>query len=125
MLLADKNAVIYGAAGAIGATVARAFAAEGATVFVTGRNAASLDTVAKEISASGGTAHTAVVDATDEDAVEKHAGMVAAQAGSLDIRPDLSRCSAGDRRRPDGVRRPGRAGVGWAGGRAKVRSRPG
>jgi NAD(P)-dependent dehydrogenase (short-subunit alcohol dehydrogenase family) len=33
MLLADKNAVIYGAAGAI---VARAFAAEGATVFLTG-----------------------------------------------------------------------------------------
>jgi NAD(P)-dependent dehydrogenase (short-subunit alcohol dehydrogenase family) len=85
MLLADKNAVIYGAAGAIGAAVARAFAAEGATVFLTGRNAAALDTVAKEITASGGTAHTAVVDATDEDAVESHAGTVAAQAGSLDI----------------------------------------
>lgn len=34
MQLTGKNAVIYGAAGAIGATVARAFAAEGATVFV-------------------------------------------------------------------------------------------
>jgi NAD(P)-dependent dehydrogenase (short-subunit alcohol dehydrogenase family) len=85
MLLADKNAVIYGAAGAIGATVARAFAAEGATVFLTGRNAAALDTVDKEITASGGTAHTSVVDATDEDAVEDHVSTVAAQAGSLDI----------------------------------------
>jgi NAD(P)-dependent dehydrogenase (short-subunit alcohol dehydrogenase family) len=85
MLLADKNAVIYGAAGAIGATVARAFAAEGATVFLTGRNAAELDTVAKEITASGGTAHTAVVDAADEDAVEGHADTVVTQAGSLDI----------------------------------------
>jgi NADP-dependent 3-hydroxy acid dehydrogenase YdfG len=56
MLLADKNAVIYGAAGAIGDAVARAFAAEGATVFLTGRNDASLDTVAKEITASGWTA---------------------------------------------------------------------
>lgn len=85
MLLADKNAVIYGAAGAIGATVARAFAAEGATVFLTGRNAAALDTVAKEITESGGTVHTAVVDATDEDAVENHVGSVVAQAGSLNI----------------------------------------
>lgn len=84
MLLANKNAVIYGAAGAIGSAVARAFAAEGATVFLTGRNAAALDTVAKEISASGGTAHTAVVDATDEDAVEDHASTIA-QAGKLDI----------------------------------------
>jgi NADP-dependent 3-hydroxy acid dehydrogenase YdfG len=63
MLLADKNAVIYGAAGAMGATVARAFAAEGATVFLTGRNAAALHTMAKDITASGGTAHSAVVDA--------------------------------------------------------------
>jgi NAD(P)-dependent dehydrogenase (short-subunit alcohol dehydrogenase family) len=54
-------------------------------VFLTGRNAAALDTVAKEITASGGTAHTAVVDALDKDAVESHASAVAAQAGSLDI----------------------------------------
>lgn len=85
MLLSDKNAVIYGAAGAIGATVARAFAAEGATVYLTGRNATALDTVAKAITESGGTAYTAAVDATDEDAVESHAGTVVAQAGSLDI----------------------------------------
>lgn len=52
---------------------------------LTGRNAATLDTGAKEITASGGTAHAAVVDATDEDAVETHAGTIAAQAGSLDI----------------------------------------
>jgi NADP-dependent 3-hydroxy acid dehydrogenase YdfG len=61
MLLDGKNAVIYGAAGAIGATIV--FAAEGAAVHLTGRNAATPDTVAKEITASGGTAHTAVVDA--------------------------------------------------------------
>lgn len=54
MLLADKNVVIYGAAGAISAAVARAFAAEGATVYLTGHNAAALDTVAKEITAATG-----------------------------------------------------------------------
>lgn len=85
MLLKDKNAVIYGAAGAIGATVARAFAAEGAQVFLTGRDSGALETVAKEITASGGKARTAVVDALDETAVEQHASSVAADAGSLDI----------------------------------------
>ena len=38
MLLSKKHAVIYGAGGAIGSAVARAFAHEGATVFLTGRN---------------------------------------------------------------------------------------
>jgi NAD(P)-dependent dehydrogenase (short-subunit alcohol dehydrogenase family) len=37
MLLSEKVAVIYGAGGAIGGAVARAFAAEGAQVFPTGR----------------------------------------------------------------------------------------
>ena len=66
MLLEDKTAVIYGAGGAIGGAVARAFAREGATVFLTGRNAARVDAVAKEIVAAGGVAETAQVDALDE-----------------------------------------------------------
>jgi hypothetical protein len=37
MLLNNKVAVIYGAGGAIGGAVARAFAAEGANIFLTGR----------------------------------------------------------------------------------------
>jgi hypothetical protein len=37
MLLEKKTAVIYGAGGAIGGAVARAYASEGAKVFVTGR----------------------------------------------------------------------------------------
>ena len=36
MLLQDKVAVVYGAAGEIGGAVARAFAGEGARVFLTG-----------------------------------------------------------------------------------------
>jgi NAD(P)-dependent dehydrogenase (short-subunit alcohol dehydrogenase family) len=35
MMLKDKVAVIYGAGGAIGGAVARAFASEGARVFLT------------------------------------------------------------------------------------------
>lgn len=37
MLLEKKNAVVYGAGGAIGRTIAHAFAREGARVFLTGR----------------------------------------------------------------------------------------
>ena len=40
MMLNDKVAVVYGAGGAIGGAVARAFASEGARVFVTGRRQA-------------------------------------------------------------------------------------
>ena len=38
MLLENKVAVIYGACGAIGSAVAKAFAREGARVFLSGRN---------------------------------------------------------------------------------------
>lgn len=85
MLLEKKNAVIYGAGGAIGGTVARAFAAEGARVFLTGRNTAVLDATAEEIRAAGGTADTAVVDALDTAAVEAHIDTVVQTAGSVDI----------------------------------------
>ncbi|HEY4729379.1 MAG TPA: 3-oxoacyl-ACP reductase, partial [Actinomycetes bacterium] len=37
MLLEDKTAVVYGGAGSVGAAVARAFAREGARVFLAGR----------------------------------------------------------------------------------------
>jgi NAD(P)-dependent dehydrogenase (short-subunit alcohol dehydrogenase family) len=40
MMLKDKVAVIYGAGGAIGGAVARAFASEGARLFLTGRSLA-------------------------------------------------------------------------------------
>jgi 3-oxoacyl-[acyl-carrier protein] reductase len=42
MLLENKNAVIYGAAGSVGGAVARAFAREGAHVFPTVRNLGAL-----------------------------------------------------------------------------------
>src|SRR5882672_8309953 len=85
MLLEGKNAVIYGGGGAIGGAVARAFAREGAKVFLAGRSQAKLDTVARDIAALGGVVETAVVDALDEKAVGKHADAVAAKAGRIDI----------------------------------------
>jgi 3-oxoacyl-[acyl-carrier protein] reductase len=85
MLLEDKTAVIYGGGGAIGGAAARAFAREGARVYLAGRTAASLDKVAEAIRAAGGTAATAEVDALDEQAVDGHADAVAAEAGAIDI----------------------------------------
>ena len=70
MLLKEKVAVIYGAGGGIGGAVARAFASEGATVFLTGPRLASIELVAKEIVAAGGSAEPAEVDALDEHALE-------------------------------------------------------
>src|SRR6266540_3688183 len=66
MLLEGKNAVIYGAGGAIGGAVVRAFAREGASLHLAGRRAEPLD-------------------ALDERAVDEHAAGVVASAGSIDI----------------------------------------
>ncbi len=43
MLLEDKNAVIYGDGGKVGGAVTRAFAREGARVFLIGRTLESLE----------------------------------------------------------------------------------
>jgi 3-oxoacyl-[acyl-carrier protein] reductase len=85
MLLENKTAVIYGGGGAIGGAAARAFAREGARVYLAGRTAAALDAVAEAIRAAGGSVATAEVDALDEQAVDSHADAVAAEAGGIDI----------------------------------------
>jgi 3-oxoacyl-[acyl-carrier protein] reductase len=82
-LLEGKNAVVYGS-GSIGGAVARAFAREGAKVFLVGRNPATLEAVASDVRAAGGVAETAQVDALDERAVDEHADAVAA-AGGIDV----------------------------------------
>jgi 3-oxoacyl-[acyl-carrier protein] reductase len=85
VLLEGKSAVIYGGGGSIGGAVARAFAREGAKVFLAGRTRAKLDRVAEEIRSAGGTAATAEVDALDGKAVDEHADAVAKEAGGIDI----------------------------------------
>lgn len=85
MQLKNKNAVIYGAGGAIGGAVARAFAREGAKVFLAGRTMTSLESVAKTIRNAGGLAETAVVDALDEKAVNNNIDTIINKAGSIDI----------------------------------------
>jgi NAD(P)-dependent dehydrogenase (short-subunit alcohol dehydrogenase family) len=85
MLLEKKNAIIYGGGGSLGAAVAAAYAGEGARVFLAGRTREPLDAAAAAVRDGGGAADVAVLDATDERAVDAHAAAVVAEAGSIDI----------------------------------------
>jgi NAD(P)-dependent dehydrogenase (short-subunit alcohol dehydrogenase family) len=85
MLLENKNAIIYGGGGSIGAAVAREFSREGARVFLVGRTRESLEMVANDIKAGGGSAEVAVLDVLDEKAVDEHVQDVVSQAESIDI----------------------------------------
>jgi NAD(P)-dependent dehydrogenase (short-subunit alcohol dehydrogenase family) len=85
MMLQNKVAVIYGAGGAIGSAVARAFAREGARLFLTGRHRAPVEVVGNTVSSNGGPAETAEVDALDEQAVDRHLQSVIDKAGRVDI----------------------------------------
>ncbi|RYZ07098.1 MAG: SDR family oxidoreductase [Myxococcales bacterium] len=84
-MLKGKVAVVYGASGAIGSAVARAFAGEGAQVFVTGRRLAPLQALAAEAGSAGGSVRAAEVDALDERAIDAHLSNVVEQAGRVDI----------------------------------------
>ena len=84
-MLKDKVAVIYGAGGGVGGAVARAFASEGARVFLTGRDAAPVQAVAEDIVSAGGSAEAAAVDALDEQAVDEHLQSVIDKTGRVDV----------------------------------------
>ena len=83
--LKDKNAIVFGAGGSIGAAVAKEFAAEGAEVFLAGRTKSNVEEVAKEITADGGRAHAAVIDAMDDVAVNEYIDDIAKRSGRIDI----------------------------------------
>ena len=82
--LENKVAVVYGD-GSVGAAIAKAFAREGAKVFLTGRTSAKLKATEDEITADGGEVETAVVDALSESAVEKHMSELIKKVGKIDI----------------------------------------
>jgi NAD(P)-dependent dehydrogenase (short-subunit alcohol dehydrogenase family) len=84
-MLQNKNAIIYGAGGSLGGAVAKALATNGAKVFLTGRTIDSLQKVANDILATGGSAEVAQVDALNEQAINSHLDKVIQQAGTVDI----------------------------------------
>lgn len=83
--LTGKIAWITGGGTGIGEAGARALAAAGATVVVSGRRAAELDRVVAAIRATGGKAEAAVVDVTDAASVGAVADRITSIHGHIDI----------------------------------------
>lgn|SRR2546425_653090 len=94
-LLDGKTAVIYGAAGVIGSAVAKAFAKEGAKLILTGRTLNTLESLAGEISQTGGLAEIARVDALNSESVGSHLQKLIESNGKLDISFNLISTSVG------------------------------
>ena len=84
-ILQGKRAVVLGASSSIGSAVGKEFAAEGAEVYLSGRNKPNVEEVKREIERAGGRAHASVVDALDDGAVRTYLEEVAAKAGGIDI----------------------------------------
>ncbi len=85
MILQNKNAVIYGAGGSLGSAVAKALAAAGAKVFLTGRSITSVQKIADEIRTAGGIAEVDKVDALNEKEINEHLERTIQVAGTVDI----------------------------------------
>lgn len=84
-LLHGRTAIVYGSSGAVGGAVAKAYAREGARVFLAARHRDRLETVAAEIAALGGRAEALPVDATDPAAVAVHLEEVVRRAGPVGV----------------------------------------
>ena len=89
-VLNGKHAVVFGAAGTIGAAVAREFAAAGAEVFLAGRTKSTVEAVANQITSNGGRAHAAAIDTSDDDAVNRYLGTIANETGKIDVVLDVA-----------------------------------
>lgn len=85
MKLKGKTAIVTGAAGNIGQSIARLFASEGASVVVCDINGEKAEHVAAEIEASGGKAMTATVDVRDSTAVRSMVEKTLERFGPIDI----------------------------------------
>lgn len=83
--LDNKVALVTGASRGIGRSIARALAAEGASVIVTGRDQASLNHLAKEIFDSDGTVLPLSMELCEEESVKKLVGKLEHRFGRLDI----------------------------------------
>lgn len=82
-LLAEKTAWITGAAGAIGAEIARVFVAEGARVALSGRNPKTLEALSSSL--PSGSSIIIPLDVTDRASVDAAAEKIISEFGNLDI----------------------------------------
>lgn len=85
MLLKGRIAIVYGASGAVGGAVARAFAREGAMVVLAARRREPLDGVSMDIKSRNGLAEVMPVDTTDPIAVNRHLNDVIDRFGHVTL----------------------------------------
>jgi NAD(P)-dependent dehydrogenase (short-subunit alcohol dehydrogenase family) len=83
--LAGKTALVTGSSKGIGAATARALAAAGAHVVITGRDVKALEAVEDAIHEAGGSATIAPVDLTKSDGIARLASALAGRWDTLDI----------------------------------------
>lgn len=83
--LAGRRALVTGASRGIGMEIAKALAAEGASVFITGRSGEALSRVRKEIDDSGGDCQAVVADLDRLEGVEKLIDGASSLMGGVDI----------------------------------------
>ena len=90
--LTDKNFLIFGGSGSIGAATARHAAASGARVWISGRREAAVKEAVDSVLALGGVAPERVVgdvvDATDQAAVDSYVDRIAADLAARGERID-------------------------------------
>lgn len=80
-----RNVLIAGAGPGVSGSLARLYAAEGATVALLGADQAVLGTLADQVLAAGGAAEAAVVDLTDEGATRAVVTRLAEKLGHVDV----------------------------------------
>jgi NAD(P)-dependent dehydrogenase (short-subunit alcohol dehydrogenase family) len=83
--LKNKVAAVFAANGEIAREVAKAFARNGAYVFLSGRNPEKIEELAKEIEHEGGHCEAHQVDVTDEKAIDKHLKHIVSKKAKLDV----------------------------------------
>jgi len=82
-LLADQVILVTGGGSGIGRCIAHELASLGATVHIAGRTEEKLETVASEISESGGNVDWSICDIREEDQIEKLFETILEKHGSL------------------------------------------
>lgn len=89
--LAGKNAVVTGGSGAIGRAICCRLAAEGATVYVSGRTESSVKKVVNEICELGLNAKPLIMDVSDSNSIEYAFDSTFNDDNRLDILVNCSR----------------------------------
>lgn len=82
---ADRVAVVAGATGAIGGALARALAAEGASLLLLGRDEARLRDIGEELGTGDGVVRTVAGDLTGQAAVAEAAAAAESLGGGVDL----------------------------------------